>query len=652
MAPHLDPINNDLPVSPANPTVKPKHTNFLVDPETGLPKFPIAEVAPSGIGDDGTTSMSLDDLQSMVDAVKLRLDAIEQVLPDDDSALAAGVQQNLTALQQVQNAITALQETAHDPQPQDDAIASLVEDVSQLQLLLDSDVYSIMDLTDTANRVNVFNWNTGAENDIYSDAFKVTIDPDSTAPLDRVVFAEGFITRVHVIGPLSGGNNVGGALVDVTNVDGELTYTLVEQMFVSGSSYLDLSYNDLTEGNDNVGAFTPANGAAIFSSIPFGYDDTELQEAVAELQQKAHDPQPQDDAITALQEVAHDPQPQDDAITALQEVAHDPQPQDDAITALQEVAHDPQPQDQAISQLQSAVESLQNAQPPEMVDLAPINQAITALQEVAHDGDAQDEQIELANNILDFVDFETNISADQKHQSVYRMLNTAPAGTTLSIDIAEFEPGEQITLINLHDTEDMLVQNSTGGFFDGVETFPAAVAPYRVPPNGVVHVIKNTGAFLTVTGKVQLGGQLIRLTNTNTTTDLNTPRANQDKIPLMGSVAINDGGYSVTNSDTIAVTRAGRYRVSSVVFVRGNAQRQAPAMQMLINDEWVGGISASAYIRDVSGHDKASNALAAQTFDLEAGDEIAVGTWETAITTGAVTMDSAGTSFIEVERIK
>jgi len=435
MAPHLDPINNDVPVSPANPNNNPNpQENFLIDPVTGLPKFPVASVAPSGIGGGDTTSNeSLADIQAMLDAVQLRLDAVEQMLPDDDTALADGVQQNMSTLQQLQVSVTSLQST-----------------------------------------------------------------------------------------------------------------------------------------------------------------------------------------LTALQDSAHDGVAQDQAITALEQSVSD---QANVIGDLQQVSHDPQPQ----------------------------NDAIAALQQ---DQDEQDVAIGLASNILEFVDFDENTDADNAHRSVYRMLDSAPAGTTLSIDVADFEPGEQITFINLSTSENMLVQNSEGGFLDGTQQFPSIV-PLVIPPGTVITAIRNTGPWFTILNKLlPSSGQMIRLVNANTTADLNRPFNDNFKVPLMGNVEINDGGYSVANSDTLTVTNTGRYRISAMMTLLGNTLRQAPNAMLLINGNFRGSQAASAYIRNENGHSESSLHLTPQTINLNAGDTIAVMSWEAANGAGVVRMPFTGTSFIEVERIR
>jgi len=113
----------------------------------------------------------------------------------------------------------------------------------------------------------VFDWNTTQANDILFSQFKVTDVGSSSAPLQSVIFPEGTKT-IYLIGTLaaSGGNTIGGAEIEVLNTDGVLSFTLIRQIYDSGTDYLVPSWDDLSQSNSNVGVFTQAMGDLIFSA--------------------------------------------------------------------------------------------------------------------------------------------------------------------------------------------------------------------------------------------------------------------------------------------------------------------------------------------------------------------------------------------------
>jgi len=111
---------------------------------------------------------------------------------------------------------------------------------------------------------DVFDWNTSSTNDIVRSAFKITEDSAISVPSAEIEFINGVPKIIYVIGPLGLGTNTGGAEVEVLNTDGVLSYTLLSQKFINSVNYLDLSWNDLTSSNTNVGSFTQAMGDFIF----------------------------------------------------------------------------------------------------------------------------------------------------------------------------------------------------------------------------------------------------------------------------------------------------------------------------------------------------------------------------------------------------
>jgi len=199
-----------------------------------------------------------------------RLAAIEAQLPDDDSAIMARL-----------DALEAL--------PADDD-SDLQAQVDELRALLLGNTWSITPATD-GDLTRVFDWNTGTQNDILCNRYKVTIDPDSIDPLTELVIPFGETVTAHIIGVLAMGNgasnnNVGGVKVELTNTDGVLSGVLVEQHFLAGTDWENLSYNQLTGTNANVGALTDGNLAHIFTAIPglIQDDDSELEARIAAIE--------------------------------------------------------------------------------------------------------------------------------------------------------------------------------------------------------------------------------------------------------------------------------------------------------------------------------------------------------------------------------
>lgn len=138
---------------------------------------------------------------------------------------------------------------------------------------------------------------------------------------------------------------------------------------------------------------------------------------------------------------------------------------------------------------------------------------------------------------------------------------------------------------------------------------------------------------------------LIKTTNTNTTTNLNT--AGFTEVPITGTTVINENGFYTVVGNGIQVPVQRTYRVTANIYVGGTSTRTNQRVRFHINGVAQGAITATGYIRSSSGHNESSYTLE-DVFALNAGDIITVEAQQEA-GGGTTSMVSAGTSFLMVE---
>jgi hypothetical protein len=138
---------------------------------------------------------------------------------------------------------------------------------------------------------------------------------------------------------------------------------------------------------------------------------------------------------------------------------------------------------------------------------------------------------------------------------------------------------------------------------------------------------------------------LIKVSNTNTTTNLNT--AGFTEVPITGTTEINEFNFYTVVGNGIQVPVQRTYRITANIYVGTNTTRSNQRLRFHVNGVARGAIAAHGYIRDSFGHNESSYSLE-EVFALNAGDIVTVESQQEAAG-GTVSMVSAGTSIMIIE---
>lgn len=139
----------------------------------------------------------------------------------------------------------------------------------------------------------------------------------------------------------------------------------------------------------------------------------------------------------------------------------------------------------------------------------------------------------------------------------------------------------------------------------------------------------------------------IKVTNTNTTTDINT--GTNTPVPLNGTVAFNEDASTYTPSGTgIQVLRTDGYSLRASIHITSTSTRPNQQIRFAINGTPAGNIAATGYIRNTGDHNESSYHLE-EDFNLNANDIVTVVSTPEA-GGGAVTLAQVGTSSLFIKR--
>jgi hypothetical protein len=139
---------------------------------------------------------------------------------------------------------------------------------------------------------------------------------------------------------------------------------------------------------------------------------------------------------------------------------------------------------------------------------------------------------------------------------------------------------------------------------------------------------------------------LIKVRNTNTTTNINTvaPTA----IPVTGTVEQNENNFYTVVGNGIQVPQTRSYKVKANIHVGSVSTRSSARIRFAINGSPQGDIAATGYIRNSTGHNEASYIISDE-FILNANDIVTVTAERESTAGGTVTLQEVGTSSITVE---
>lgn len=165
--------------------------------------------------------------------------------------------------------------------------------------------------------------------------------------------------------------------------------------------------------------------------------------------------------------------------------------------------------------------------------------------------------------------------------------------------------------------------------------------------------VDTTGSLVEISSFDSQLGAAAKFVNDDVTTNIN----NSIEIPIYGNLlsavnGFNDDTtlYERINTTNLRVNSDGRYKIIINVAMTSSVTRANTNLQISINNNLVGTIGATGYMRNATNHDTSSINFV-EILELTAGDQISVQA-SVGAGTGTVTFLSAGTSNLYIEKIK
>jgi len=142
-----------------------------------------------------------------------------------------------------------------------------------------------------------------------------------------------------------------------------------------------------------------------------------------------------------------------------------------------------------------------------------------------------------------------------------------------------------------------------------------------------------------------------QVSNTDTTTNINTGTNFSNNVPIVGVFA-NDGGGDFTQSGSTGVicNFNGDIDLRASVHMQSTAVRPNVRIRAKLDGTSFGPVGASSYIRSNSGHNEASSHITTNRITVISGQLITLGSDQEAAA-GATTMALSGTSNLYIKRV-
>ena len=148
-----------------------------------------------------------------------------------------------------------------------------------------------------------------------------------------------------------------------------------------------------------------------------------------------------------------------------------------------------------------------------------------------------------------------------------------------------------------------------------------------------------------------------KFSNTDTTTDLNFPTANNLQMPIFGNEVWNDdtGLFVLVDDETLRITEAGRYRIQYNISIEnqtggGNDSGLRAILRVNGSNLNPASFSSTGIMLNNSRHDSASLHLA-DVFEFSANDEISIHVFDANSQINVINLESTGTSTFYIEKI-
>ena len=159
--------------------------------------------------------------------------------------------------------------TSWTAQPVADDLSANVEALESAITLIPR-TFDVFQAT-VGDTTTVFDWNTTSNLHINASAFYISDDPNVATPLTEITVSEGTSKDFYLVGILINNNNNASAGVHftLTNNDGTLSVTYIEQRFVNNApDYETVTYNQLTSFNNTVGLLNQTMIDYVYSTQP------------------------------------------------------------------------------------------------------------------------------------------------------------------------------------------------------------------------------------------------------------------------------------------------------------------------------------------------------------------------------------------------
>ena len=154
---------------------------------------------------------------------------------------------------------------------------------------------------------------------------------------------------------------------------------------------------------------------------------------------------------------------------------------------------------------------------------------------------------------------------------------------------------------------------------------------------------------------VQLKPYIVKVNNIDTITNIASTL--ETPLPICGTVAINEGGFTVnTTTHEITLPEHGMYSISGYIYITevsppNNNVNAGVGLRVKLNGVQIMPTLQTSYMRDQSGDSETAEVIPYMAFDAAAGDVISI---TTQIVSGPATANIAmnGTlNFLQIQKI-